>query len=93
MRRYRLISHPKYDLKVHLVWCPKYRKRALTGPVATRGSRSPAADRELIKDYIIEQKGDLSTRTMVDFKSTPLEPLAFKARVVQLNCELQRSLV
>lgn len=27
MRRYRLGSHAKYDLKVHLVWCPKYRKR------------------------------------------------------------------
>jgi hypothetical protein len=27
----------------------------------------------------------LSTRTMVDFKSTPLEPLAFKARVVQFH--------
>src|SRR5580704_15075084 len=36
MRRYRLGSHAKYDLKVHLVWCPKYRKRVLTGPVATR---------------------------------------------------------
>src|SRR5580692_1622813 len=36
MRRYRLGSHTKYDLKVHLVWCPKYRKRVLTGPVATR---------------------------------------------------------
>ena len=36
MRRYRLGSHAKYDLKVHLVWVPKYRKRVLTGPVATR---------------------------------------------------------
>jgi putative transposase len=36
MRRYRLGSHAKYDLKVHLVWCPKYRKRVLTGPAATR---------------------------------------------------------
>lgn len=27
MRRYRLGSHAKYDLKVHLVWRPKYRKR------------------------------------------------------------------
>ena len=36
MRRYRLSSHAKYDLKVHVVWCPKYRKRVLTGQVATR---------------------------------------------------------
>jgi putative transposase len=26
----------KYDLKVHIVWVPKYRKRVLTGPVAAR---------------------------------------------------------
>src|SRR5580693_7775066 len=31
----------------------------------------------------MRKRGSLSTRTMVDFKSTPLEPLAFKARVVQ----------
>jgi putative transposase len=36
MRRYRLGSHAKDDLKVHLVWVPKYRKRVLTGPVAVR---------------------------------------------------------
>ena len=36
MRRYRLGSHARYDLKVHLVWVPKYRKRVLTGAVAVR---------------------------------------------------------
>ena len=36
MRRYRLGAHTKTDLKVHLVWVPKYRKRVLTGEVATR---------------------------------------------------------
>ncbi len=36
MRRYRLGSHAKYDLKVHLVWVPKYRRWVLTGPVAVR---------------------------------------------------------
>src|SRR3569833_3292059 len=36
MRRYRLGSHPRYDLKVHPVWVPKYRKRVLTGAVAVR---------------------------------------------------------
>ena len=29
-------AHAKYDLKVHIVWVPKYRKRILTGPVAVR---------------------------------------------------------
>jgi putative transposase len=36
MRRYRTGAHAKYDLKVHIVWVPKYRKRILTGPVAVR---------------------------------------------------------
>ena len=50
MRRYRLGSHGKYDLKVHLVWCPKYRKRVLTGQVAVRVRdllRQIAAENEL----------------------------------------------
>ena len=50
MRRYRLGSHSKYDLKVHLVWFPKYRKRVLTGVVATRLRdllRQIAAENEL----------------------------------------------
>jgi putative transposase len=36
MRSYRLNTHSKYDLKVHLIWIPKYRKRVLTGQVAER---------------------------------------------------------
>ncbi len=36
MRRYRVGAHTKTDLKVHLVWVPKYRKKALTGEVAIR---------------------------------------------------------
>ncbi|MED7788555.1 IS200/IS605 family transposase [Francisella sp. 19X1-34] len=36
MRSYRNNSHSKYDLKVHLIWIPKYRKRVLTGKVAER---------------------------------------------------------
>ena len=36
MRRYQLGAHTKTDLKVHLVWLPKYRKRVLTGTVAIR---------------------------------------------------------
>src|SRR5487761_439315 len=30
-------AHTKHDLKVHLVWVPKYRKKVLTGQVALRG--------------------------------------------------------
>ena len=29
-------AHTKHDLKVHLVWIPKYRKNVLTGEVALR---------------------------------------------------------
>ena len=36
MRHYRLGAHTKADLKVHLVWIPKYRKAVLTGEVAVR---------------------------------------------------------
>ena len=36
MRRYKLGAHTKTDLKVHLIWIPKYRKRVLTGQVAIR---------------------------------------------------------
>ncbi len=36
MRSYRTNAHSKYDLKVHLIWIPKYRKRILTGEVAER---------------------------------------------------------
>jgi len=36
VRIYRLGTHTKFDLKVHLVWIPKYRKKTLTGKVALR---------------------------------------------------------
>lgn len=36
MRHYRSGSHTKSDMKVHLVWIPKYRKRVLVGEVAER---------------------------------------------------------
>ena len=31
MRRYQLGAHTKTDLKVHLIWIPKYRKKVLFG--------------------------------------------------------------
>ena len=36
MRRYRYGAHTKTDLKVHVIWIPKYRKPVLTGEVAVR---------------------------------------------------------
>ena len=50
MRQYRLGAHTKSDLKVHLVWLPKYRKPVLTGEVAVRVRdliRQIAAEHEL----------------------------------------------
>lgn len=44
------IPHTKSDLKVHLVWVPKYRKAVLTGEVAIRVRdliRAIALEREL----------------------------------------------
>jgi len=35
MQIYRTTAHSKYDLKVHIVFVPKYRKKILTGIVAT----------------------------------------------------------
>jgi len=36
MQYYRTTSHSKYDLKVHLVFIPKYRKKILTGQIGTK---------------------------------------------------------
>jgi len=36
MRRYILGAHTKTDLKVHIIWIPKYRKKVLSGHVAVR---------------------------------------------------------
>ncbi len=36
MGHYRLGAHTKHDLKVHLVWIPKYRRPLLHGAVAVR---------------------------------------------------------
>jgi putative transposase len=36
VRRYQLGAYTKTDLKVHLIWSPKYRKRVLTGQVPGR---------------------------------------------------------
>ena len=33
MRNYRTTSHTKYDLKIHVVFIPKYRKKVLYGEV------------------------------------------------------------
>ena len=49
MRRYRHGEHTKTDLKVHLVWIPKYRKPVLTGDIAIRV-------RDLIRQIAMEHE-------------------------------------
>ncbi len=49
MRRYGYNAHPKYDMKVHLVWIPKYRKRVLIGQIAIRV-------RELLRQVTMENE-------------------------------------
>jgi putative transposase len=49
VRRYRYGAHTKTDLKVHLVWVPKYRKKVLVEPVAIRV-------RDLIRQIVTERE-------------------------------------
>lgn len=60
MRRYRLGAHTKTDLKIHLVWIPKYRKKVLTGEVAVR-------TRDLLRQVAMEHELDvLSGKVAID---------------------------
>ena len=54
MRRYRLGAHTKTDLKVHLIWIPKYRKRVLVGPVAVRA-------RDILRQVAMEHELEIIT--------------------------------
>ena len=54
MRRYRLGAHTKTDLKVHLIWIPKYRKRVLVGPVAIRA-------RDILRQVAMEHELEIIT--------------------------------
>ena len=55
MRRYQLGAHTKSDLKVHLIWIPKYRKRLLTGQVAIR-------TRDVLRQIALEHELDIIDR-------------------------------
>ena len=54
MRRYQVGAHTKTDLKVQLIWIPKYRKRALIGPVAVRV-------RDVLRQSAVEHELDIIT--------------------------------
>ena len=48
MEHYRTGSHTRYDIKVHLVWVTKYRKKALGGEISKR-------IRELIREICLQE--------------------------------------
>ena len=52
MRRYQVGAHTKTDLKVHLVWVPKYRKKVLTGEIAIRA-------RDILRQIAMEHEIDI----------------------------------
>lgn len=52
MRRYRLGAHTKTDLKVHIIWIPKYRKKVLSGQVAVR-------TRDVLRQIALEHELDI----------------------------------
>jgi len=54
MRRYRFGAHTKTDLKVHLVWIPKYRKKVLHGEVAIR-------TRDVLRQIALEHELEIIT--------------------------------
>ena len=49
MRLYKTGAHTKTDLKVHVVWVPKYRKGVLTGEVAIRV-------RDILREIAVEHE-------------------------------------
>ena len=48
MEYYRTGSHTRYDIKVHLVWVTKYRKKVLGGEISER-------IRELIREICFQE--------------------------------------
>ena len=59
MENYRKSSHTVYDLKYHLVWITKYRKKVLKGAVSERLRElvreiCKANDIEIIKGYVAQ---------------------------------------
>ena len=57
MQNYRKTSHSTYDLKYHIVWITKYRKKVLTGLIAEKCREllreiCKANDVEIIKGHV-----------------------------------------
>lgn len=69
MEDYRAGSHSRYDIKYHVVWVTKYRKRVLTGPA---GQRLRELIIEVCKRNEVEiLKGHVSSDHVHMFLSSP----------------------
>ena len=80
MENYRKSSHTVYDLKYHLVWITKYRKKVLKGAV---GERLRELVREICKSNDVEIiKGYVSQDHIHLFVSVP--PHMSVSKLVQL---------
>ena len=90
MKRCQLGAHTKHDLKVHLVWIPKYRKRVLRGKVALRV-------RDLIRQIAMEYEiVNLSRKVASDHIDVLVQhrPHADASMIVQwLKCISSRILL
>lgn len=79
MRRYQRGAHTLHDLKVHLIWVPKYRKRVLTGQVAVR-------TRDLLRQIAMEHEIEvISGKVAADHVHmfVSFRPLQSIAKIVQ----------
>lgn len=80
MEHYRTGSHTRYDIKVHLVWVTKYRKKVLGGEISER-------IRKLIREICFQEdieiiKGHISRDHVHLFVSYP--PKLCISKMVQL---------
>ena len=83
MEPYRRTAHTRFDIKFHLVWITKYRKKLLRGEV---GLRLRQIVRTICAEFEVEiVKGHVSS-DIADRKvglQPTAEPTAFQAVVVQ----------
>ena len=80
MEHYRKPSHTTYDIKYHLVWITKHRKRLLTGEIVKRARE---LIREICRGCDVEIiKGHVSTDHVHIFVSVP--PHISVSRLMQI---------
>jgi len=90
MQHYRKTSHSLYDIKFHLVWITKYRKRVMTGEVARR---TRELLRQICKTNDVEiLKGHISNDHIHLFVSVPPH-ISVSKLVQQLKGKSSRKLM